>query len=210
MLLGTGWWQLWLNLALTYAVFFLVFSAAVWPISDLIVSEHELFELDLTSVEVAIWYTVGNIVAGGHPFPEPSVWIFALSTALQFLGICINVFLFAVVAAKFQAPHSELVFSDVALFSRRDGVPVFIIRIGNLRCNLVYHPEVKVLLMRHHVTPEGENFMKCVMEIGFRRAGRGRGNGRQQTQCCREFLFILRFQVEGAGGKQSVVERLRC
>ena len=88
----------------------------------------------------------------------PIGWILS-GFAQQIVGILLNVILFGVIATKLQSPYATMIFSDVAIFSQRDGKRCLQLRIGNLRTNLVMHPEVQLCLMKRHVTPEGEDFM---------------------------------------------------
>ena len=40
----------------------------------------------------------------------------------------------------------------------RDGVPHVQVRIGNKRCNMIFHPDVRMTLLVQHTTREGESF----------------------------------------------------
>ena len=68
-------------------------------------------------------------------------------------------FLFSVCVTRFQMPQSELFFSKRAIFMTRDGVPHLILRVGNLRCNMIFHPEVRLTLLRRKRTREGESYI---------------------------------------------------
>ena len=87
---------------------------------------------------------------------------YALAHIQQLLGILINVFVFSAIMAKFQSPQADLVFSKICTLVRRDGVPTLIFRLGNLRCHTLYGPEIRLTLMRRHVTTEGEVFSKRI------------------------------------------------
>ena len=116
----------------------------------------------LSAFERAWWFSLSNIVTSSF-FSGPEQWNSAIICSgyiQQMLGILLNVTLFAVIAAKFQASHAMITWSTVAIFSQRDGIRCLQFRIGNRRENLIVHPEVKVLLMRKHETEEGESFMQ--------------------------------------------------
>ena len=60
-------------------------------------------------------------------------------------GLMLNVVCFAVVVSKFQQPRSRLVFASHFCVTKRDGGRVLLIRLANRRCNLILHPEIRVL-----------------------------------------------------------------
>jgi hypothetical protein len=49
---------------------------------------------------------------------------------VQVVGVMLNVFVFAVVVAKFQKPNSDLVWSTAAVVTERNGRPTLLIRVG--------------------------------------------------------------------------------
>jgi hypothetical protein len=57
------------------------------------------------------------------------------------IGILINVAMFAIVAAKVQAPSADFIFSDNVIITTRNFKPVLMCRVGNKRCNVIFHPE---------------------------------------------------------------------
>ena len=84
-------------------------------------------------------------------------WSHVLSWLQIALGLLVNVFVFSVVVAKFQAPQSDLVWSEGCVILSRDGVPHLLMRVGNLRCHTLYSPRIRLTLLRRHVTQEGES-----------------------------------------------------
>ena len=64
----------------------------------------------------------------------------SLAVLLIALGLLVNVFVFSVVVAKFQAPQSDLVWSEGCVILSRDGVPHLLMRVGNLRCHTLVFP----------------------------------------------------------------------
>jgi hypothetical protein len=57
-------------------------------------------------------------------------------------------------------PLEDLIFSNKVLLTTRDFKPVMLLRIGNLRCNRIYLPEIRVTHAKPNVTAEGEPFFK--------------------------------------------------
>ena len=64
-----------------------------------------------------------------------SFWV---ATFQQILGILLNVFLTAVVVSKFMHPIIDLAWTKSAVISYRDGMPVLMMRVANLRCHTLY------------------------------------------------------------------------
>ena len=69
---------------------------------------------------------------------HPANGRFAIATFQQVLGILLNVFCMSVVVSKFMHPVMDLAWSKNAVVSYRDGQPVLMIRVGNLRCHTLY------------------------------------------------------------------------
>lgn len=58
--------------------------------------------------------------------------------------------------AKFSRPNARVLFSEVAVVSRRDGVASLMFRMANERGNQIVEASLRVVLSRNEVTPEGE------------------------------------------------------
>ena len=119
---------------------------------------------DETAVYVAAWSAMSNIVAigaTGSYVPE-TFGAFSLGILQQMQGILLQAFLFSVAVTRFQMPQSDLFFSDKLLFTNRDDVPHLIFRIGNLRCNMIFHPNVCLTMLRQHRTKEGESYVRMI------------------------------------------------
>jgi hypothetical protein len=88
-------------------------------------------------------------------------WLFIYTSFQQLLGIFCNVFVLAILLRKFELPVPALIFSPVVLVTRRNGIPVLLIRVGNLRCNCIQKPEPEINLFSVERTSEGETRVKC-------------------------------------------------
>jgi len=71
----------------------------------------------------------GTVVPGNHA-------AFAMGILQCALGVLLNVLIFADIVTKFQRPKGKLVFAEKACFATRNGEPVVIVRVGNLRQGL--------------------------------------------------------------------------
>ena len=112
---------------------------------------------------LALRFSSSNIVSVGYgvvlPVDDRGV---LLGTFEQFVGVLVNVFVFAVVLTKFAAPSSDLVWSLYACVIERDGVPHLLLRIGNLRCHTLFQPEISLTLICERKTREGEAYSERV------------------------------------------------
>ena len=69
---------------------------------------------------------------------------FYLGLLQQWSGIVLSVLVFTVILTKVQHPAPDITFASNCIITTRDGVPHLLIRLGNRRCNLIYHPEAIV------------------------------------------------------------------
>jgi len=93
---------------------------------------------------------------------EPHLGLFFLASFQQFTGLVINVLVFTILVTKIQHPTAAIVFAKRALVTTRNGQRVLLFRIGNLRCNHIYMPSVRLSVLKQELTREGENYMKWV------------------------------------------------
>ena len=112
-------------------------------------------------LNLALRFATTHIVTMGFGSVIPvSDFGYALATMQQILGVLVNVFVFSAVMAKFQSPQADFVFSRICTVVQRDRVPTLLFRLGNLRCHTLYGPEIRLTLLRRHVTAEGEVFSR--------------------------------------------------
>ena len=114
----------------------------------------------MTQFEVAVWFSTGNVISFQYNYTPNHSGLHLLAVIETLIGMIINVAMFAIVAAKVQAPTADIVFSDSVIITTRNFKPVLMCRVGNKRCNLIFHPEFRVLLMRSTSTHEGEEYMR--------------------------------------------------
>lgn len=95
--------------------------------------------------------TIGYGVMAPHtPWAHVLVTLEALT---GMLGVAMASGLFF---AKFATPRANVLFSSVAVVSPHDGVPTLRFRVANARGNRIVEAQVRVSLLRDHVTAEGE------------------------------------------------------
>jgi inward rectifier potassium channel len=65
-----------------------------------------------------------------------------------------------IVFAKFSRPTARVLFSRVAVITRRDGIPSLMFRMANERGNNIVEAQVHVVLARNETTAEGEEIRR--------------------------------------------------
>ena len=115
----------------------------------------------VASWELCLRFAAAHVITlGTGPVVPLDSWGYLLAWLQMVLGTMRNLFVFAMVLAKFQAPQSDRVWSDGGVIRPRDGVPHLLFRAGNLRCHTLYSPSIRLTLLRRHVTKEGESFFR--------------------------------------------------
>ena len=165
LLLEMGWAKLALTLLLAYLIATLVCMAGTMLVVQGITNKG-----DTSSWRVAFWFALSNVVTCGYPphhSPEEEAdGAFVLGTFQQLLGVVLQCFIFSVAVTRFQMAKADFFFSDKVCFTRRFGEPFVTVRIGNKRCNLIFHPDVRMVALIPKKTPEGETFFSIVdMEL---------------------------------------------
>ena len=164
LVLERPWWFC-LTLSLGAYVVSILMSALLAATAVLSNTQEDL-ELELLNSSAPHWelclrFAASHVITMGSGSVVPvSSWGYALSWTQMVLGLLVNVFVFSVVLAKFQAPQSDLVWTEGCVIAPRDGVPTLLLRVGNLRCHTLYSPAIRLTLLRRHVTREGESFFR--------------------------------------------------
>ena len=156
---------------LSYCVLAYVCTVALWACITLAAAndiDGSALSLSDKPFVRSLAFACENIVTMGWGQMEPrSGAAFAMGVLQHLTGLALNVLVFAIVCTKFQHPQSQLVFGDRACIVKRRGVPYLLIRLGNKRCNLIYHPDAKLSLLTPVSTPEGESHT-CATKISRR------------------------------------------
>ncbi|CAD7956817.1 unnamed protein product [Amoebophrya sp. A25] len=148
-----------------YGVVCFVFAFITWTVSDRITVNGQNAG---NGFAVALVWSVTHVITMGYgmfdPYnfreQHPDIGLFFLATLQQFVGICVNVLLFSLMVTKIQNPSAAIVFAKSALVTTRNGQRVLLCRIGNLRCNHIFMPGVRLAVLKMQHTKEGEHYMK--------------------------------------------------
>ena len=157
----------WFCLTLSLVVYVVsILASALLAATAVLSNTQEDLELELLNSSAPQWelclrFAASHVITMGSGSVVPvNSWGYALSWIQMVLGLLVNVFVFSVVLAKFQAPQSDLVWTEGCVIAPRDGVPTLLMRVGNLRCHTLYSPAIRLTLLRRHVTREGESFFR--------------------------------------------------
>ena len=164
LVLERSWWYA-VSLALGLYVISIVACALLATTARLANTQRELEEDILDAVaprwEKCLRFAAAHILTMSWGSIVPiDTFSHVLSWLQIALGLLVNVFVFSVVVAKFQAPQSDLVWSSGCVILTRDGVPHLLMRVGNLRCHTLYSPRIRLTLLRRHITAEGESYFR--------------------------------------------------
>ena len=125
----------------------------------------ELYLLGADSIEGArrdsfadaFFFSVQTMATIGYGKLVPrTLWANALVTVETFVGLLGLAMVTGLVFAKFSRPTARVLFSRVAVITRRDGIPCLMFRMANQRGNQIVEARVHAVFARNETTVEGE------------------------------------------------------
>ncbi len=150
-LLTSRWWQLLLILAAAYVVANVLFALAYLALGDAVEHARPGSFADAFFFSVQTMATVGY----GNFWPRtPAANL--LATAEMIVGGMALALMTGLVFAKFARPTARVLFSDVAVVRRWEGVPSLVFRMANARSSQIVEAHVAVMMLRTERTAEGE------------------------------------------------------
>jgi len=118
----------------------------------------------------AFFFSVQTMATIGYGKMAPITgFAHALVTVEALSGLLGVALLTGLMFAKFSKPTARLLFSKYATIAPRDGRPSLIFRLANARGNLMVEAQMRLVLLRNEVTPEGEN-VRRVHDLALVRA----------------------------------------
>jgi len=106
----------------------------------------------------AFFFSVQTLATIGYGRMSPvSIPANLLVTLEAFCGITGVALVTGLMFAKFARPSARVLWSEVCVVARQDGVPSLMLRVANARGNQVVEAQLRVGLMRSEVTREGES-----------------------------------------------------
>jgi len=109
----------------------------------------------------AFFFSVQTMATIGYGAMAPkTIYAHALVTIEAIFGMLGLAMATGIVFAKFARPTARVVFSDVALLNKRNGVPHFIFRTANARANQIVEASIRLSALKFEVTSEGERLRR--------------------------------------------------
>jgi inward rectifier potassium channel len=92
-----------------------------------------------------------------HPQSLYGNLVMTLETSFGLIGFAV---LTGLIFARFSRPTSRILFSDVAVITRHNGVPTLMFRCANQRLNQILEASVGVTMLRDEVSSEGRRIRR--------------------------------------------------
>jgi inward rectifier potassium channel len=117
----------------------------------------------------AFFFSVQTLATIGYGKMAPrTLAANALVTIEALLGLVSLALVTGLVFAKFSRPTARVLFSEVAVVTRFDGVPSLLFRMANARANQIVEAQLRASIVRTEVTAEGEGIGR-VHDLKLRR-----------------------------------------
>lgn len=109
----------------------------------------------------AFFFSVQTMATIGYGAMAPkTIYAHGLVTLEAITGLFGLALATGIVFAKFARPTARVAFSDVALLTKRNGVPHFIIRVANARANQIVEASIRLSALKFDITAEGERMRR--------------------------------------------------
>jgi len=160
-MLDISWKYVFLLVTMAYILTCIFASLFTMIFAHQIECESGVGEFIPGSFGAACVFSVSNVLTLGFgPCLPGSYGLYILACLQQYVGILLSVIVLSMVVSKFQIPKPDIKFSKNGLITTRNGEPVLLIRVGNLRVNLLFETRVQLSVLRPAITDEGESYVE--------------------------------------------------
>jgi len=150
-LLTMAWSRFFVGLAIIFFAFNFLFGAAYFAMPGSIANAHPDSFSDDFFFSVQTMATIGY--GDMHPATFSANLVVTAEVLLAVTGLaCATGLIFA----RFSRPTARVMFSEVAVVARHNGVPTLMFRSANQRRNRILEAVVNLMLVRNEMTAEGE------------------------------------------------------
>lgn len=109
----------------------------------------------------AFFFSVQTLATIGYGAMAPkTMYAHVLVTIEAILGLFSTALATGIVFAKFARPTARVTWSDVALLTKRNGIPHLILRVANARENQIVEASIRLSVLKFEVTTEGERMRR--------------------------------------------------
>ncbi len=156
-LLTAPWWQFLLVVVTAYVVVNALFALAYLALGDAIEHARPGDLADAFFFSVQTMATVGY----GNLWPRtPAANL--LATAEMIMGGVGLALMAGLAFARFARPTARVLFSEVAVIRRWEGVPALMFRMANARTSQIVEARITVMLVRTERTAEGDEVRRLI------------------------------------------------
>jgi inward rectifier potassium channel len=157
LLLTWSWTRLFAVLGASY-----VLAIAAFALAYLALGDGAIDGARLESFEDAFFFSFQTMatIGYGHMVPKSTAanLVSVVQVMIGLAGTALSTGLFF---AKFARPTARVLFSEVAVVTRFDGVPSLLFRMANARGNQIAEAQLKVVVLRDERTAEGESIRRA-------------------------------------------------
>jgi inward rectifier potassium channel len=109
----------------------------------------------------SFFFSVQTMATIGYGAMAPkTMYAHLLVTVEAIMGLFGTALATGVVFAKFARPTARVTWSDVALLTKRNGVPHLVLRVANARENQIVEASIRMSALKFEVTTEGERMRR--------------------------------------------------
>jgi inward rectifier potassium channel len=154
-LMNRHWWQLIGLLFFIFVITNLIYAFAYYVLPDAIANAHQSSFLDYFFFSVQTMATIGYGLMVPHTLAANIVASSEAFTGL--LGFAMGS---GLILARFARPTAKIMFSQLAVISKRNSEDVFMVRLANERDNQILEGAVSLTYLSTVVTHEGERLRR--------------------------------------------------
>jgi inward rectifier potassium channel len=154
-MLTLSWPRFFLGMATWYIGLNVVFALLYMADPDAIAEARPGSFADAFFFSVQTVATIGYGVM--HPQSLYGNLVMTLETSFGLIGFAV---LTGLIFARFSRPTSRILFSQVAVVTRHDGIPTLMFRCANQRLNQILEAAVGVTILRDEVSAEGRQIRR--------------------------------------------------
>lgn len=154
-MLTLSWPRFFSLIALAYFLINLVFAAAFYVVPDSVANARPNSLVDV------LFFSIETLATVGYGYMHPNtIYGHVVASAEILIGMVAVAVFTGLLFARFSRPTSRIMFSDLAVITKFNGMPTLMLRAGNERSNLILEATVRAALVRRETTREGQLFTR--------------------------------------------------
>lgn len=151
----------WTRLTLLFCVIYLISNAAFAGLYLLV--PDSIAGAEPGSFSDAYFFSVQSMSTIGYGGMAPqSTWAHVWVTIQAMFGLILVALVTGIVFAKFARPTANVLFSKVAIVTRRNGRPALVFRVANAREGALVSASMQLTVLRTEITDEGDTLRRLI------------------------------------------------